>query len=164
MSTLYRALTLDEGKRLNMYQDHLGYWTIGIGHLITKVKNKQTAIAELNKQVGRETKGSITEKECEVLFAKDIQRTIKGMMDNAVIGPVYKSLDPIRQEGLVNMGFQLGVAGLAGFKNSLAFIKAKNWTKTESNLKQSLWYRQTTNRATRVIRTICDGNYNSYKF
>lgn len=35
---IWRTLETDEGRVPHAYQDHLGYWTIGVGHLIDKRK------------------------------------------------------------------------------------------------------------------------------
>lgn len=33
---IWRTLETDEGRVPHAYQDHLGYWTIGVGHLVDK--------------------------------------------------------------------------------------------------------------------------------
>lgn len=159
---IFKMLEADEGVRYSLYKDSLGYWTIGIGHLVTKKPGKADAIAVLDKELKRKTNGTLTKDEVRKLFNQDVEKAVAGIKKSAVLGPVYESLDPIRQTALVNMVFQMGQAGVEGFKNSMAYIKAKNWTKAESNLKLSKWYKQTPNRAKRVISVFVTGTYKAY--
>lgn len=129
---LIKELERDEGRVLNAYQDHLGYWTIGIGRLIDKRKG-----------------GGISDEEADYLKKNDILKVQKQLDDKL---SWWRKLDPVRQRAIQNMCFQLGIGGLLGFKNSLAYIESGNWVKAGSNLRQSLWYKQTKNRAERVIR------------
>lgn len=134
---LIKELERDEGVVLSAYQDHLGYWTIGIGRLIDKRRG-----------------GGISREEANLLKKNDIIK-IKRQLDENL--PWWRQLDPVRQRAIQNMCFQLGIAGLLKFKNSLAYIKAGNWAQAASNLRQSLWYQQTPERAGRVIRMIETG-------
>lgn len=158
---LREMLAFDEGKVNKIYKDSLGYYTVGIGHLLTKENNKAKAISILDSLVNRETNGQITEEEIASLFEKDLQVVINGVKSSALV-EVYDAIDPIRRLALFNMVFQLGLNGTLNFKNSMRLAKENNWSKLESNLKQSLWYKQTTNRATRVINVFCDGDLKSY--
>lgn len=148
---LRKMLIYDEGEVLNIYKDSLGYYTIGIGHLLTKSANYSDALHQLNLEVKRTTNGTITKKESADLFEKDLKDVIKGVKSNVLLKEVYESLDPIRRLALLNMVFQMGVNGVANFKNSMKMAKEKRWSDLEKNLKLSLWYKQTPNRANRVI-------------
>lgn len=48
---------------------------------------------------------------------------------------------------LINMAFNLGLKGLLGFKNTLNFVKLKDYEKAARNMMLSLWYTQTGSRA-----------------
>lgn len=163
MVWLRKILELDEGIKLSMYKDSLFYYTIGIGHLLTKENNMRLAIDILDKEVGRSTGGHITREEAYEIFERDINRTLDGIKKSAIINPVYESLSPIRRLGLISMVFQMGVAGVETFKNSLKFMKDGKWDLVERNLRGSLWYRQTTNRASRVIEIIAKENLKPYQ-
>lgn len=159
---IFEALTLDEGLKLSLYKDTLGYWTIGIGHLITKNPSYVIAIGELNKLVNRQTNGAITLKEAQAIFKSDISTTISQVSSHNFLGPIYSSLDSVRKDGLINMAFQMGVGSLSKFTNSLGMISQKNWDAAAKNFRQSKWYKQTPNRAERVINTLCYGSYAKY--
>ncbi|QFR56072.1 lysozyme murein hydrolase [Serratia phage Muldoon] len=161
--TIFEMLAYDEGLKLTVYLDTEGFWTAGIGHLLTKNPSKAVAIAELDKLVGRSTGGTITKAEAERIFAQDVAKSEKGIQGNAVLGPVYAGLDSIRRMALVNMTFQLGVAGAAGFTNSMKLLAAKQWKEAAINLAKSKWYNQTPNRAKRVISVFETGTLSMYK-
>lgn len=160
---IFGMLRIDEGYDSKIYKDTEGFWTIGIGHLLTRDPSLTVAKAELDKLVGRSCDGKITQAEAEAIFAKDVDKATRGVMANAVLKPVYDVLDGVRKAALINMVFQMGVAGVAGFTNSMALLKAKNWEKAAVNLAQSKWYRQTPNRAKRVIATFKTGTWKEYE-
>ena len=53
---------------------------------------------------------------------------------------------------LINMTFNLGMVGLLKFKNTLSYIKAKNYAQAAANMRKSLWYQQVGRRAQRLAR------------
>lgn len=159
---IFSTLSFDEGLRLKLYTDTLGYWTVGIGHLVTKNKSYDVAVSELDKLVKRSTKGVITQKEAKIIFEADIQIAINTIKANSFLSPIYNNLDINRQTGLINMAFQLGTAGVARFTNSLALLKAKQYDSAAKNFRLSKWYKQTPNRAERVINTLCYGSFKLY--
>lgn len=55
---------------------------------------------------------------------------------------------------LINMSFNMGIAGLLGFRNTLAYMKAGEWSKAAANMRRSLWYRQVPKRAEYLARRI----------
>lgn len=158
---IFTMLKTDEGIDLQLYKDTLGYYTIGIGHLVTKVDSFSTAVLTLNNALGRSTNGVITSDEAATLFQSDVQKA-KDSLSEVGLGSLLNSLDPIRQAALINMSFQLGARGVANFKNSMALLASGDWEQAAVNLKQSNWYRQTTNRATRVIETFRTGTWDAY--
>lgn len=162
---IFEMLRIDEGYDSKIYKDTRGFYTIGIGHLLTKDPSLAVAKAALDKLVGRACNGVITRAEAESIFQKDVQKVEAGILRNAVLKSVYDSLagDIPRQSALMNMVFQMGVAGVAGFTNSMALIKSKQWDKAAVNLAKSNWYKQTPNRAKRVIATFKTGTWSAYE-
>ncbi len=128
----------DEGEVLHAYQDHRGFWTIGVGILIDK------------------RGGGIDKEESEWLLAHRIAKK-RAELIRAL--PWLGELDDVRQGALLNMAFQMGVQGLMGFVNSLRMIREKRWVEAGENLKKSKWYAQTPARAMRVIKAIVTGAY-----
>ncbi|BEN87053.1 glycoside hydrolase family protein [Serratia marcescens] len=152
--TLFEMLRHDEGCKLTLYKDTEGYWTIGIGHLVSK-NSKQEAISILGKE-------TITLKEAELIFSNDINTTINDIKKSPRLNKLYNSLSVNRQNALINMCFQLGVAGVLGFNNSLTMLEQMKWNEASVNLRLSKWHRQTTNRAERVISVFETDTMNAY--
>lgn len=138
---LRAQLIADEGCVLHAYQDSLGYWTIGIGHLIDKRKG-----------------GSIPAKIAYDLLDYDIDKHVTEL---AAALPWIDTLDPVRQAVLVNMAFNLGTAGLLKFKSTLAAIQLGNWALASDCMAKSLWARQVGQRAVRLRRMIETGKWAS---
>jgi lysozyme len=69
------------------------------------------------------------------------------------------SLDDVRQAVLVSMTFQLGAAGVAKFKRTLAAIRAGEYDKAGQYMAESLWAKQTPARASRAIKMMVTGEW-----
>lgn len=162
--TLEDMLIYDEGRVLKVYWDHLGYPTVGIGHLIVLRETKDMATINhiLSGQVGRQVNGVITEQECSMLFENDV-RSVKreiGRYDN--IKAAFDACDPVRQNAIYNLMFQMGGPRLSKFKKSLALIASRQWKAAHDELLNSSWANQTPNRAKRVANVILTGTMDSY--
>lgn len=66
--------------------------------------------------------------------------------------PWYTEASFVTRTILINMGFNMGVAGLLGFRNTLEFVKAKQYTQAARNMTLSLWYAQTGSRAKKLVK------------
>ncbi|BDU12074.1 hypothetical protein [Escherichia phage phiWec190] len=158
----FDMLAVDEGLKLTVYPDTLGYWTVGIGHLLTKKKDKAEAIRILDALVGRKTNGVITEKEARAIFADDVEKAKKQIKNSSILAPIYDKVSETRKLAIINMVFQLGLTGTEGFKNSLTLISNSYYTQAGKNMRASKWYSQTPNRAERVIKVLTSGTLDSY--
>jgi lysozyme len=137
MSKITEQLKRDEGFKLTAYQDHLGYWTIGVGRLIDIRKG-----------------GGITAEEAEYLLANDIQRRTK---DLSISLPWFDELDEVRKGVLVNMAFQLGTNGLLNFKKTLESVRRGHYVAAANEMLQSKWADQTPMRAERLAKQMMTG-------
>lgn len=158
----FDMLRYDEGLKLTIYKDTEGFWTVGIGHLLTKNPSKEVAITTLDKLVGRSTRGTITEAEARNIFKSDVDKAVKGIQKSSILAPVYNSVNDARKKAIINMVFQMGQAGAESFSNSLGLIKNHYYTVAANNMRKSKWYRQTPNRAERVIMVLKTGTLDSY--
>ena len=137
---VYNQLKLDEGVEYEIYKDHLGYPTFGVGHLITKDDNEDdepmgAIVSEerVRECFERDLDTSISE--CEVLYG---EREFKNLPDEV-------------QQVLVNMMFNMGRPRLSGFKKFNAAIKDHDWTTAAVEGRDSRWHKQVTNRAERLM-------------
>lgn len=160
---LNKILKQDEGDILTIYRDSLGYYTIGVGHLLTKENDMRKAIEILDKQVGRDTGGHITKDESTYLLQFDIDRIMTGINNSKIIAPVFNKLSGKRKLGLFSMCFQMGISGVEGFKNSLRYIDNGDWYNANQNLRKSKWFKQTPKRAERVINIITEEKLSPYR-
>jgi len=146
LEPLMDNLKRDEGVRLSKYKDSLGYDTIGVGHLLDKRKGGKS----LRETLGI-NKPTITKQESDYLLINDINDTSKDLYSKFP----WLTKHPVNiQSDLTNMAFNLGVNGLAKFKNSLKSIRQFDYKKAATNLQDSLWYRQVGPRAQRIISDI----------
>ncbi len=138
LDILAQDLEVDEGRIPYVYQDHLGFWTIGVGILLDKRKG-----------------GKLYPEEIDFILANRIKRVLPDAQAESWY-PAVKN-DPVRLAGVLNMHFQMGSGVDEKFVNSFKHIGAKEWSKAAASLKQSLWAKQTPARAARVIRMIETG-------
>lgn len=131
---LNAQLRRDEGVVKHAYQDSLGYWTIGVGRLIDSRRG-----------------GGLSDDEMSYLLDNDIDRKSKLVFE--ALPWLADHPEPV-QGALVNMAFQMGVAGLLGFKLTLTLIKEGRYEEASKRMLQSLWAKQTPNRAARIAKQV----------
>ena len=103
LEQLQKELAADEGCKLEIYLDHLGYPTVGIGHLIT----------EDDELYGFEVGSEVSQEHVDDLFHADVQRTLR---DCEFLYSDFNDLPEEAQLIIANMCFQLGRPRLSGFK------------------------------------------------
>jgi len=130
-------LERDEGCVLHAYQDHLGYWTLGIGTLIDKRKG-----------------GGITREEALFLLKNRISKIEFDLVQNL---PWVSQIDRVRYYALVNMAFNMGIKGLLGFKRTLAAVKRGDWEEAAIGIMNSLYATQVPERAERMAKQMITG-------
>lgn len=140
-------LIRNEGVKLVSYQDSVGLWTIGVGHLLGD----------------RRRMTEITVPEAMALLEADID-TADEVVNWLVPGYTYWSGDSggpgahrahnqVRARALVNMAFNLGYR-LAGFKKFLAAVNANDWATAGAEMMDSKWAQQVGARAVRLRKMI----------
>ena len=139
-SELTRQLKADEGVKAQAYQDHIGFWTIGVGRLIDS----------------RKTGSGLRPSEIDMLLQNDIDDRIEALTRRL---PWFQNLDDARRGVLLNMSFQLGVDGLMAFKNTLAMVESADYMGAARNMLQSKWASQTPKRAERMAEQMRTGKW-----
>jgi lysozyme len=134
---LEEQLRRDEGEKLSAYQDHLGFWTIGIGRLIDSRRG-----------------GGISTDESTMLLRNDIARIRVELLQRL---PWFVYLDPVRQGVLMNMAFQMGINGAMAFQQMLAKVQGGDYAAAADQMLQSKWATQTPERANRLAKQMRDG-------
>jgi GH24 family phage-related lysozyme (muramidase) len=137
LEQLQIELAADEGCKLEIYLDHLGYPTVGIGHLIT----------EDDELYGFEVGSEVSQEHVDDLFHDDVQRTVR---DCELLYSDFNDLPEEAQLIIANMCFQLGRPRLSGFKKMKAAVDSRDWREASRQMLDSKWAKQTPNRASRL--------------
>ena len=132
----------DEGVKYEIYKCSEGYPTGGIGHLITEWDEEY-----YEKPIGTR----IPHEQVDDWFAKDIETTIK---DCNLLFSQFDNLPEDIQHVLANMCFKLRRPRLAKFKNMIAAVEDCDWAKMADEMEDSRWFKQTSNRAQRLITRV----------
>lgn len=134
---LKAQLIIDEDKIAHAYEDSLGYLTIGVGHLVDKRKG-----------------GGLSNNAIDYILNEDIDKKYAGLIDAL---PWVRTLDDARQNVLINLAFNMGVAGLLGFTKTLAYIKRGEYKKASIEMLDSDWSKQVGDRAKRLSKIMETG-------
>ena len=133
---LISALKRDEGLRLTAYKDTVGVWTVGYGH---------AHIAP----------GTVwNQGKAEQMLIEDVKKHNAELLEKL---PWVAGLDRVRQNVLFNMGFNLGINGLLGFKNTLEAVRTGRYNDAASGMLKSLWAKQVKGRAVRLAQEMQTG-------
>ena len=143
---LQDELANDEGIKYELYYCSENHLTGGIGHLITEWDTDY-----YGKPVGTK----VPNEQVNEWFERDIETTIK---DCKLLFSQFDNLPEDIQHVLANMCFQLGRPRLGKFKNMIAAVEDLDWCKMADEMEDSRWFRQTKNRAKRLI-AIVDRQY-----
>lgn len=140
--SIYEQLKIDEGVVYAIYEDHLGYATFGVGHLVLEKD------AEFGQDVGTE----VSEERVRECFEKDLDTAISECV--VLYGEAWEGFPGAVQEVLVNMLFNLGRPRLTKFKNFNKNILEGNWSGAAPEGRDSIWFRQVGNRAERLMERL----------
>lgn len=128
-------LVRHENIKLRLYKDSKGILTIGVGRNI-------------------QDRG-ISRDEAMLMLDNDI---FSHSLDAQKI-PVFVKLDPVRQDVLIDMVFNMGLQKVLAFKKTLAALEAGDWKLASTEMKDSDWATQVGNRALELSKMIETGAY-----
>ena len=140
-------LKFHEGERLTAYQDTVGLWTIGVGHLLEDPRNPKWRGYTISKQAS------------DQLFDLDWVKHV-GLVQKYAAWAL--EFDEVRAYVVVDMTFNLGVEPFDGdgYKDWPIFVrqlKANDWVAAAANMRSTLWARQVKGRAQRLAKMIETG-------
>lgn len=131
-------LKIDEGIVHEIYLDHLGYPTFGIGHLVL----------ESDPEHGQDVGTPVSEERCLEVFDYDLEVTVN---ECKVLFPDFdEKLDEV-QEILINMMFNMGRTRLSKFKKFIGALNEENYDEAANQMMDSRWYNQVGNRSVRLV-------------
>ena len=121
---LIDSIKKNEGYVGVVYKDSLGIDTIGYGFAIKHL--------ELDEDICH-----------EILIRK-----IKDLEDSINLKfSWFNYMPPQIKDVIMEMCYQLGVGGFSKFRKTLAYLQDKQWNKASEEMLDSLWAKQTPNRA-----------------
>jgi len=135
---LRKELEVDEGVKYEIYNDHLGYPTFGIGHLVR----------DTDPEAGAALGTPVTEDRVIEAFNEDVETVLS---DCAILYDDFDDLPEEAQLIIANMMFNLGRPRLTKFKGMKAGVDDRDWKKAADEMVDSAWYRQVPNRAGRLV-------------
>jgi len=139
IENLRKELELDEGVKYEIYNDHLGYATFGIGHLVI----------DSDPEHGQEIGTAVSEERVIAAFDEDVQIVLS---DCERLYNDFNVLPEECQMIIANMMFNMGRPRLSKFKGMKAGVDAKDWHKAADEMIDSAWYKQVPNRAGRLVK------------
>ena len=137
INKLREQLKIDEGVKYEVYDDHLGYKTFGIGHLV------KTTDEEYGAPVGT----PVSEDRVNSVFDEDVETYINESKK------VFSNLEDMPQEAqqvIVNMCFNMGAPRLSQFKKFIKAIQDEDWATASVEMLDSRWANQVGSRADRL--------------
>ncbi len=135
---LRKELEVDEGVKYEIYNDHLGYPTFGIGHLVR----------DNDPESGEPVGTPVSEDRVIEAFNQDVETVLS---DCNILYDDFGDLPEEAQLIIANMMFNLGRPRLSKFKGMKAGVDARDWKKAADEMVDSAWYRQVPNRAGRLV-------------
>ena len=136
-----------EGEVLEVYEDSLGYLTLGVGHLIQK------SDPEYGQPAGTPVSQEVVDMYYEDDFDKHVEETIHVCENNNI---VFDALPESIQHVLVNMCFNLGANRLGKFRNMLAAVSTSDWKEMASQMEDSRWFGQVGRRSVELQEMVLE--------
>ena len=138
---LREEIAADEGEVHEIYLDHLGLPTFGIGHLVR----------DDDPESGLPVGTPVDNDRVVEAFESDIETVLS---DCNKLYPDFDDLPEEAQLVIANMMFNMGRPRLSQFKGMKAGVDTRDWNRAADEMVDSRWYRQVTNRADRLVKRI----------
>ena len=147
------VLKIDEGFSSVPFIGTEGYPTIGNGQ---RIGPKHASLDMYQFEVSEEVaeawlKDSLNKKIEHCKAFKRIESALSACRENEV-----------RHSVILAMAYQLGAAGLNGFKQFLGAVINHDWQRAHDEMLDSLWAKQVPNRANRMAGMMLRGDWDSY--
>jgi len=140
---LIKEIIFDEGYKTETYEDHLGFLTLGVGHLVLDTD------PEFGKPVGT----PVSEERIRECLNKDID-TVCSELDRNLHW--WRGLNDDKQRVMVNMCFNLGYPRLSKFKKFLAAMQKNDFETAAIEMMDSKWATQVGKRAERLKQRVLE--------
>ena len=141
LEQLREQLEIDEGVKYEVYNDHLGYATFGVGHLVL----------ESDEEHGAALGTPVSESRVIEAFEQDCENVLR---DCDILYEDFDSLPEEAQQVIANMMYNMGRTRLSKFKGMKRGVDSRDRNAAADEMVDSRWYRQVTKRADRLVERI----------
>ena len=141
---LKTEITSDEGCVLKVYKDHLGYKTVGIGHLLLNTDEEY--------EMGVDH--PITQTKADEYLFQDLNICLKDC-ENAFHNNWRDWPEEVKLI-IANMAFNLGITRLRKFKKMFAALNKGDYKTASIEGLDSKWAKQVYNRSKRLMNRLRD--------
>jgi lysozyme len=141
LEKLREEIAADEGEVHEIYLDHLGLATFGIGHLVR----------DDDPESGLPVGTPVDNDRVVEAFESDIETVLSDC------NKLYSDFDDLPEEAqrvIANMMFNMGRPRLSKFKGMKSGVDARDWNRAADEMVDSRWYRQVTKRADRLVTRV----------
>ena len=138
VDVLRKQLEIDEGVVHEIYLDHLGYPTFGIGHLVRQE----------DPEFGADVGTKVDEARCIEAFESALESVLS---DCKILYPNFDDLPEEAQQIIANMMFNMGRPRLTKFKMMKDAVDNGDWNEAADQMVDSRWYAQVGKRAERLV-------------
>ena len=125
-----KEIKKEEGFRMEVYKDTLGFETGGYGHKMLEGEIPPTDMAGWNK-----------------LFERDFARAVTGAEDVLMLCP---NIHDTARHIVVEMCYQMGAYGVSKFHGMLSALQESDYVTASKEMLDSRWAKQTPKRAMRM--------------
>ncbi len=156
-----KQIMLDEGFRSTMYLDSENIPTIGYGFNLSEKSGNRTI---LDRYLGdkynfddlRNRRQKITRKHAEMLLRVGIQNSRRELKRK--FGALWNKFNHETKNILINMAYNMGMTRFNDFTDMETALTEGNYKNVVKEMRKSLWYGQTGNRAKRLIERMKKAN------
>ena len=141
MDSIKQMIIKHEGLRTKPYQDSLGLWTVGVGHLIGDGKSLP---AGMNREFSKE--------EVMAMFEQDFAKHFS----IAQMTPGWDKASETARGAMIDLAFNMG-AWWKKFPNTAKALAAGDWAGAAAGLRDSKWAHQVKGRAAEITGMIEQG-------
>ena len=141
INKLKETLKIDEGVVYEIYNDHLGYPTFGIGHLVLEGEPEH----------GLSVGTPVTEERVDECFERDVEYVLN---DCRILHEDFDNYPEEVKQIIANMMFNMGRTRLTKFRKHNAALQEGDWKTAAIEGRDSRWYKQVTNRAERLMKRL----------
>ncbi len=158
MKNKYDLIKFEEGLKLKPYKDTAGKWTIGYGRNLDDNPLNPAEIAAVSN--GKEDwdifKDGITEEGANYLLERGVDKVENILMKEL---PWFINLDSVRKAAILDMAFNMGIAGLMKWGPTLLLMKNNQWADVVRHIKKSFAFTKLPVRYARISNMFITGQW-----